>query len=261
MLAPPMSYTIAESNAERQILLAKFLNGSTEPILRRAAVPPSSRCLDIGAGQGNTTRLIHRVWQASETVGVEFDPALVAHARGHEENSPGVSFTQGNAMQLDFPDNSFDAAFTRYLLLHLPDPDAAIRELARVVKPGGVIVSYEPDMRGDCAHPHREGVTFMTQVWQSLFAFPFMGRELVHRFRAAGLADLDSGVLIQMEQQDSILKRIYRLTLEATKPALLAKGVFDEPTIDSMHADLVSLEADPSHCVYKFPDMWIIARV
>ncbi len=259
-----MSYTISELNSERQHLLAQLLNPVCEPIVRKSSPPTGARCLDLGCGQGSTTRWLHEVWNAAETVGVDFDPNLIDYARSVTPEPSSISYQQGNAMQLDFPDASFDAIFLRYLLVHVPDPDAAIREMLRVVKPGGIIVAVEPDCSYDHAHPPNFGLTMMTKVWHGLFAHPCFGREMYSRFRAAGAANLESGMMSMMgmphEDQGRILRRIYLLSLEARRPALLARNVLDEATVDRMLADLRHLNDDTTSVIYKFPDVWLVAR-
>ena len=56
------------------------------------------------------------------------------------------------------------------------------------------------------------------------------------------------------------LKRLYRLSAEATGPAAEAKGILTSVGVREMIADLIRLEEDASSVVVKFPDMWVIAR-
>ena len=86
-------------------------------------------------------------------------------------------------MALPFADPSFNLVFCRYLLLHLPDPDAATREMIRVVKPGGWTIAFEPDRLFDMSYPENAGLPTITYLFQNLSAHPRMGRQLVHRSR------------------------------------------------------------------------------
>jgi ubiquinone/menaquinone biosynthesis C-methylase UbiE len=76
--------------------------------------------------------------------GVEYDPTLVDYATTRPDNPPSVSFQQGDATALAFPDASFDVVFCRYLLIHMADPMQVVREMLRVVKPGGYAVATRP---------------------------------------------------------------------------------------------------------------------
>ena len=147
-----MSYAIDERNPERQQLLARILDPLTQQVLDRLPRVPHARCLDLGCGQGNTTRFLSRALGATECVGLEYDSALVDYA-STQPNPDGVSFQQGDATKLPFPDASFDIVFCRYLLLHVPDPMRAVREMMRVVRPGGYAVAYEPDLVAEFSEP------------------------------------------------------------------------------------------------------------
>src|SRR5262245_27231708 len=98
--------------------------------------------LDLGCGQGKPTRLLAEVCQPVECVGLEYDANLVDYAQTRTNNPPGVHFQQGDATKLTFDDASFDLVFCRYLLIHMADPVQVIREMLRVVRPGGCAVAY-----------------------------------------------------------------------------------------------------------------------
>jgi demethylmenaquinone methyltransferase/2-methoxy-6-polyprenyl-1,4-benzoquinol methylase len=93
---------------------------------------PGCLVLDVAAGTGSITRLLdgHRV------VGLDVNASMLAGYRG------GVAVL-GEAEQLPFPDGSFDALTFGYLLRYTEDPKACLRELSRVLRPGGVIGMVE----------------------------------------------------------------------------------------------------------------------
>ena len=246
----PMAYTIDEKNFERQQLLADILNPLTAPLL--AGIPRQSiaSILDLGCGQGNTTRFLAERFPGATATGLEYDSKLVAYASAQAANRTGVSFQQGDAQKLPYPDASFDLVFCRYLLLHLPDPDAAIREMLRVTKPGGYTIAYEPDCIFDMSYPPNPGLATMTFLFNKLFAHPNMGRQLVHRFRAAGATKLHAGGVFGIEHDASLYKRIYRITAECLAPAIEAQ----------LLQQMNELEASAATVVFKFPDVWVIAR-
>ncbi len=255
-----MSYTIDEGNLERQQLLAEVLNPLTLPILELIPKIPGGRCLDLGCGQGHTTRFLKDVLQPAECIGLEYDPSLVEYAQSHPGNSSGVRFQQGEASKLDFADASFDVAFTRYLLVHLPDPVAVIREMLRVVRPGGYVVAYEPDCQAfDIGYPPSTAPAFIHRLFTGMFAEPQMGRKLVDSFRAAGASIAHAGAVLKMEYNASLLKRTYRLSAEAMQDAAMAKGLFTAEEYSAGIAEWKRLENDPQAVYVKFPDMWVIA--
>jgi ubiquinone/menaquinone biosynthesis C-methylase UbiE len=255
-----MSYTIDERNPERQQLLAELLNPPTRDVLARLPAMTNARVLDLGCGQGNTTRCLAHVLEPAVCVGLEYDDGLVDYAQTRVENPPSVQFQQGDATQLPFADASFDVAFCRYLLIHMADPVRVVREMMRVVRPGGFVVAFEADFAIELSHPPCAALASINKIWQGLFQNPSAGRRLVHYCRDAGASDIQAGALVQLEHDTTTLKRIYRLTAEATGPAAEAKGVLTATEVREMIAGLTRLEEDDSSVLVKFPDMWVIAR-
>lgn len=160
-----MSYTIDERNPERQQLLAQLLAPSTREVLARLPRIPNARCLDLGCGQGNTTRLLAEAMGAAACVGVEYDPALVEYA-STQVNPASVSFQQVDVTRLSLPDASFDVVFCRFLLIHLADPMSAVREMLRVVRPGGYVVAYEPDFVGEFSDPESSAFGLIKRTYR-----------------------------------------------------------------------------------------------
>jgi len=256
-----MSYTLDERNPERQQLLAQVLEPSTRAVLARLPRNPGARILDLGCGQGNTTRCLADVLKPAVCIGLEFDATLVDYAQTRVENPPSVRFQQGDATQLPFPDASFDVVFCRYLLIHMTDPLAVVREMMRVVRPGGFAIAYEGDFTiAGNSHPPCAALATLHRVWEGLFQNPPAGRRLVHYFRDAGASEIQAGAWMQLEHDTTTLKRVYRLTSEATGPAAEARGILTSTEVREMIAGLTRLEEDASSVVVKFPDMWVIAR-
>jgi SAM-dependent methyltransferase len=255
-----MSYAIDERNPERLQLLNALLEPPTRDVLARLPPMAGRRVLDLGAGQGNTTRCLADVLNPAECIGVEFDPALVDYARTRPDNPPGVRFQQGDATQVPFPDGSFDVVFCRYLLLHMADPVRLVREMLRVAKPGGFAIAFEGDfMQETKSYPPCAALGTLHRAWRGLFPFPQAGERLVHTFREAGAGSIQAGGWTMLEHGATTLRRVYRLSAEATGPLAAAKGILTEAEVGEMTDALIRLEADPDSVAIMFPAAWVIA--
>ena len=105
--------------------------------------------LDVGCGVGHWGVLLASIMPEHVRVtGIDREPSWVAeasaraHARGVEER---FSYQQGEAQRLPFPDDSFDLTTCQTVLIHLVDPSAAIAEMKRVTRPGGLVAIAEPN--------------------------------------------------------------------------------------------------------------------
>lgn len=107
-------------------------------LLERYGTP--ARVADIGCGSGEiTSRLAHRYPQA-EIVGVDILESSASHARRrHVSLAPRVTFEQGDAFELRFPESHFDLVVCRHMTQSVPEPEKVLAELGRICKPGGWI--------------------------------------------------------------------------------------------------------------------------
>ncbi|KAB8142487.1 methyltransferase domain-containing protein [Chloroflexia bacterium SDU3-3] len=123
---------------------------SRQPELRQivGALPlgPGSHVLDVASGDGCLSMLLAE--RAARVVSVDLSPALLAEAQGRAARAPHgqrVSFQLAEAGRLAFPDGAFDLAWCAQSMFSLPDPLAAVREMLRVVHPGGHVAVLEND--------------------------------------------------------------------------------------------------------------------
>jgi demethylmenaquinone methyltransferase/2-methoxy-6-polyprenyl-1,4-benzoquinol methylase len=127
------------------------LSFGQDPVWRRAMVGavragPEDRVLDVATGTGMVAEALVRRYGCS-VVGLDQSEAMLARARARVQRDDllgrKVSLLVGEAEQLPFADGAFDHLTFTYLLRYVDDPDATLRELARVVSPGGRIASLE----------------------------------------------------------------------------------------------------------------------
>jgi ubiquinone/menaquinone biosynthesis C-methylase UbiE len=109
-------------------------------------VRPGQAVADIGCGPGTDLgRLAEAVGVDGSVVGVDRDPRMLDEARRRLADRSNVELRQGEAHALPVPDGSVDRARVDRVLQHVPDPTAAIAEVCRVLRPGGLFGMAEPD--------------------------------------------------------------------------------------------------------------------
>ncbi len=113
-------------------LAGRVTSQLADPLLDAVGAGPGKRVLDIATGPGYVAA--RAAERAADPVGLDFSETMLAFARSR---SPGVEFVRGDATELPFPDDSFDAVTCAFLLLHLARPEAAVAEAARVLVPEG----------------------------------------------------------------------------------------------------------------------------
>ncbi|TCC65658.1 methyltransferase domain-containing protein [Kribbella pittospori] len=124
-------------------------------------LPPTARVLEIGCGTGVVSRAIAaRDGFAGTVMGVDQSQDFIAVAdslAASEGVGDRVEFAVGDAHKLDLPSASFDAAIAHTLVSHVRDPLAVLKEMACVIRPGGVVAVFDGDYASltfDCADQH-----------------------------------------------------------------------------------------------------------
>lgn len=107
-------------------------------ILDRAALRPGERVLDVACGTGIVARLAtRRVGDNGSVVGLDVNPGMLAVARSIPPTTPAIEWHEAPAETMPLPDDSFDVAFCQMSLQFMEDRPAALREMRRVLAPGG----------------------------------------------------------------------------------------------------------------------------
>lgn len=133
-----------------------------------------ARVLDAGCGTGGFIRALRNMHPDWTVAGVDQSPLACALAR----ERTAAEIAEGSITALPYGDGSFDAVTTGDVLYHVEDPTAALREFARVLRPGGALVVNEPAYRWLWSY-HDEAVESKHR---------FTRRDLMARLEAAGFA-------------------------------------------------------------------------
>lgn len=167
-------YIHSFSRAEQDRLLrqGEFLAPWVQP---RVDFSACARALEVGCGVGAQLHILLARFPHCRFTGIDLSPAQLAGARRQLAEHPAggrVDLVQASAFRLPFADASFDGACTFWLLEHLRGHAALLREVLRVLRPGGMLYCTEVFNSGLHCHPPMPGIA---RWWQ---AFNDLQREL-----------------------------------------------------------------------------------
>ncbi len=108
---------------------------------------PGLAWLDVGSGNGAFSELVIARCAPAHLDGIDPSDGQIAFARARLAGRP-AEFQVGNAMALPFPEHAFDAVVMALVIFFVPDPAAAVAEMVRVARPGGLVASYSWDVLG-----------------------------------------------------------------------------------------------------------------
>lgn len=134
-----------EGAPDYDTLIGTFTQQAVDRLLDAAQVGAGSRVLDVACGPGYAAG--GAAARGAYVVGIDFATGMLAEARARFRH---IEFRMGEAENLDFDNASFDAVISNFGLLHVAQPEKAVAEAYRVLKPGGryaFTVWYGPDKR------------------------------------------------------------------------------------------------------------------
>jgi SAM-dependent methyltransferase len=190
---PGVSFDVAASAYDR--FMGRYSVRLSPQLADLAGVRADQRVLDVGCGPGALTGELVSRTGATNVAAVDPSASFVDAAR---TRLPGVDVRQASAEQLPFEDDVFDAALAQLVVHFMSDPVRGIAEMARVVRPGGVVAA--------CVWDHAGGNGPLAQFWEAAHSMdPSVADEsslpgvreghLASLFREVGLRDVEGSVL------------------------------------------------------------------
>ncbi len=163
-----------------------------------ARLPADARVLDVGCGPGTITADLAARVPDGQVVAIDAasDVLAMAQAEADQRRQANLSFEVGDVYELGFDDDTFDVVHAHQVLQHLSDPVAALTEMRRVARPGGLIAARDGDYGGMFWFPEDLGLT----EWQALYrkvaralgGEPDAGRHMLSWARQAGFEEIEA---------------------------------------------------------------------
>jgi SAM-dependent methyltransferase len=153
---------------------------------------PREQAVDVGCGTGEDAMALATILPGGGAVGVDVSAAMVEEARRRAEAvGSAATFVVAPAEQLPFGDDEVDVLRCERTLQHVPDPSAAVAEMARVLRPGGRVAVIDTDWRSVTVWPGDPVVTSAVRdAWVASFANAAAGGQLPDLLLSAGFVDL-----------------------------------------------------------------------
>jgi len=158
-----------------------------------AHLRPGLSLLDVGCGPGTITADFAARLAPGRVCGIDASTDVVSAALG---DHPGVEFIAGDVYTMVFDDASWDIVHAHQVLQHVPDPVTALKEMRRVVRPGGIVAARDSDYAAFTWHPADEHLTRWLALYHDIARSnggePDAGRYLRSWARQAGFTRIDA---------------------------------------------------------------------
>jgi ubiquinone/menaquinone biosynthesis C-methylase UbiE len=236
--------TVAEQDAATQERLADVLETrgaeAKQQELRRAFLsgidfPADARVLEIGCGTGVLTRRLATWPRVSEVVGVDVAPSLLERARELSAPLATVTFQEADARDLPFADASFDVVVFDSTLTHVPGPEQALEQAARVLRPAGLLAAFDGDYSTTTVALHEHDVlqTCVEAMVDGSVHDRWLVRRLPSLVRRCGLEVLQLASHGYVDTEGA-----YMLTIvDRGVDLLVAAGTLARDTADALKAE------------------------
>ena len=260
----PPDYVFNSSNECDRLERQAALQG-IERHLRHFRLQPGARVLDAGCGSGAIARLLAAHHPAAEIVGVDVNPEYVAYARNlaARQGLRNLTFETRDLGASQLADASFDVVWSHQVLFFLPSPDTALRELRRILRPGGVLLVALHESSLLTNHPEDGELQARLERVLPRLADVRLARKLPLMFRVAGFQDVSASA-----EMDAIYTTIGRISPEQRRnveeiltPALprIGEVLGSLEQAKTFLADLLAYLDRPDTCSYTM--LWVVRGV
>ena len=244
----PYALATGEAAAYRLRILHGLYGPGSRRVLLEAGLRRGMSVADFGCGVGLVTALLaDLVGPEGHVVGLDSSAAQLAQARERTAvDSTNIRFVEASATDSGLPRASFDLVYCRFLLLHLPEPERALREMVALLKPNGILVCEDGDLTSAGSEPP-SALGVFADLWGRLGPARgvdyTLGRRLFQLVQAAGFPapeiNFNQPVMARGEN-----KRFLELSVAEAGPAFVDAGLITAEQLERTVAEMWRLNAD-----------------
>jgi len=245
-----------QSEQERLERQALELAHESSWLFDQIGIRPGSRVVEIGCGpRGCLDLLSERVGANGKVIGVERSAEQVERARKFVADShiTNIEVLCVDARETGLPEASFDLATARLVLVNVPQPEMLVKEMVRLVRPGGVVALHEPDSTTQRYDPPLPAQTRLLQLLNTYAELNdidrTIGLKIPRMLREAGLVDIHVNPFVHIYPPGHGRRTLLLEFVENARSRILEKKLIGKIELDDLTAALKNHLEDPDTLV------------
>jgi 2-polyprenyl-3-methyl-5-hydroxy-6-metoxy-1,4-benzoquinol methylase len=235
---------------ERLRVLARVMQTSTDSLLERLGVNDGLMCLDVGCGGGDVSlELARRVAPHGKVLGVDIDKTILDLARREAEDRGilNLEFRERD-IRAHHAGSVFDVVYARFLLTHLDDPARVVAAFYKHLRPGGLVIIEDVDVRGCFTYPESKAFRRFLELYSAVVSRrggdPDIGPRLPVLLADGGFEEVEMNI-VQPAGTRGEVKLIYPLTFEGIADTVLEDRLATREEIDNVIDELFEFAENP----------------
>ncbi|HEY0739488.1 MAG TPA: methyltransferase domain-containing protein [Herpetosiphonaceae bacterium] len=211
-----------------------------QKMLDLAPMLPGQCVLDVGCGVGHMAlRFAEIVGSSGQVVGIDKSEIFIREAqRRAQQRNLAVDFKVGDAQQLDLPDQSVDLCWTERVLMYVENPEQALDEMIRVLKPGGQLIIFDFDYDATIIDVKNRDLTRrIVRILSDSVPSSWIGRQAQRLFKERGLQEVQATIPVIRTNFTP-----YKMVFGGTLSQAVKDGLLDAEELDGWWRELEQSE-------------------